>query len=217
MQPTETADGSPTLRSLRYGELYHAREGGRSQAERLFVGLSGVAEREEARVLEVGFGVGLNFLATLEAIRKAGGTLYFIGLEPDPVPAEVLAKVFDRCRLVPEIHGRLLAAWERGRDFVLMGDGFVLKVRFAPVERVRLADNWADVVYYDPFSPRANPMAWSLANLARARDAMRRGGVLVSYAVAGWVRRNLRSLGFAVERVRGELGKRSWLRARRIS
>ncbi len=217
MHPVETADGSPTLYSERYREAYHPREGARAQAERLFVRLAGLSGRSEARVVEVGFGLGLNFLASLEAVRSEGGLLFFIGLEPEPVAPELLAEALARCRLAPDAHEPLLAAWERGRDFVVAGEGFVLELRFVRVEHARLPEGWADAVYYDPFSPRANPAAWSLAGLARAKDGLRPGGVLLSYAVAGWVRRNLEALGFAVERVPGELGKREWLRARRIS
>ena len=217
MHPIVTGDGSPTLFSERYREAYHPKEGARAQAERLFVRLAGLWGQAEARVVEVGFGLGLNFLASLEAIRAEDGHLFFLGLEPEPVTPEVLAEVLALCRLAPDAHAPLLAAWERGRDFVVAGEGFLLEVRFARLEHTRLPKGWADAVYYDPFSPRANPQAWSLANLARARDGLRPGGVLLSYAVAGWVRRNLEALGFAVERVPGELGKRAWLRARRIS
>ncbi len=217
MRPIVTGDGSPTLVSERYREAYHPREGARAQAEALFVRLPEVAGRDEVRIVEVGFGLGLNFLASLEAVRSRGGLLFFIGLEPEPVPPEVLAEVLARCRLAPDVHEPLLSAWEQGRDFVVGGEGFVLELRFAPIEATRLPPNWADAVYYDPFSPRANPAAWALANLARARDGLRPGGVLVSYAVTGWVRRNLEALGFSVERVPGALGKRQWLRARRIS
>ncbi len=215
MQLLLSGDGSPTLFSPRYGEAYHPREGARAQAERLFVRLSGIAHRPEPRVLEVGFGLGLNFFAGLAAVRERGGTLYYLGLEPEPVEPEVLEAVLRRCRLADDEADRLLLAWERRRDFVISGAGYLLAVRFAPLERAPLPRAWADAVFYDPFSPRANPAAWSLANLARAAGVLRPGGVLVSYAVAGWVRRNLKRLGFAVERVPGALGKREWLRARR--
>jgi len=121
VRPVETADGSPTLFSERYREAYHPREGARAQAERLFVRLTGLAGRDEARVVEVGFGLGLNFLASLEAVRSGGGVLLFIGLEPEPVAPGVLAEVLARCRLAPDAHEPLLAAWERGVDFVVAG------------------------------------------------------------------------------------------------
>jgi len=212
-----TGDGSPTLVSSRYRESYHPREGARTQAERLFVGLSGIDRLPEARVVEVGFGLGINFWASLHAVRSRGGVLFYLALEPEPVPVAVLDRVLTGCHLAAGEAERFLVAWERGLDFVLAGEGYLLEVRFVPVERAGLPLAWADAVYYDPFSPRANPAAWSLANLAKATRALSPGGVLVSYAVAGWVRRNLSRLGLVPDRVPAFGGKRQWLRARRAS
>jgi len=217
VRPLWTSDGSPSAYSERYGERYHPLEGARRQAEELFVRLSGIEKRREARVVEVGFGLGINFLASVEAIRRRGGTLYFIGLEPEPLPVSVLDELLLACRLAPDARLAVLRAWEARRDFVVAGEGFLLKVQFAPIASAALPESWADAVYYDPFSPRANPEAWSPENLARAKRALVPGGVLVSYAVAGWVRRALKELGFAVEKVPGTMKKREWLRARRIS
>jgi len=217
VRPLWTEDGSPSAYSETFREGYHPLEGARRQAEELFVRLSGIEKRREARVVEVGFGLGINFLASVEALRRRGGTLFFIGLEPRPLPARALDELLLFCRLAPEARAVLLSAWERGRDFVVAGEGFVLKLLFSPIEAAQLPQAWADAVYYDPFSPRANPEAWSPENLARVRRALRPGGVLVSYAVAGRVRRALEALGFSVEKVPGTLKKREWLRARRIS
>ena len=215
MRPLWTEDGSPSAYSERYGEYFHPLEGARRQAEELFVRLSGIGKRQEARVVEVGFGLGINFLASVEALRRRGGTLYFIGLEPEPLPASALDELLFGCRFAPDARQTLLHAWETRRDFVVAGEGFLLKVQFAPIASAVLPEGWADAVYYDPFSPRANPEAWRPENLARAKRALAPGGVLVSYAVAGWVRRALEELGFAVEKVPGTMKKREWLRARR--
>ena len=212
-----TGDGSPTLVSPRYREGYHPREGARTQAERLFATLSGVSRLPDPRVIEVGFGLGINFLASLQTVRARGGTLFYLGLEPEPVPVAVLDRVLSGCRLAAGEAERLLLAWERGLDFVLTGEGYLLEVRFVSLDRAELPPGWADAVYYDPFSPKANPAAWSLANLAKAVQALRPGGVLVSYTVAGWVRRNLTRLGLVPDRVPAYGGKRHWLRARLVS
>jgi len=216
VRPLWTADGSPSAYSERYREHYHPLEGARRQAEELFVRLSGIGERREARVVEVGFGLGINFLASVEALRRRGGTLYFIGLEPDPLPVHALDELLFACRLAPDARAAFLRAWEARRDFVVAGEGFLLEVLFLPLEAAPLPEAWADAVYFDPFSPRANPEAWSPENLARAKRTLRPGGVLVSYAVAGRVRRALLELGFAVEKVPGTMKKREWLKARRI-
>jgi len=215
VRPLWTEDGSASAYSERFNEAYHPLEGARRQAFELFVRLAEIDRLPEARVLEVGFGLGVNFLASVEAQRARGGTVYFLGLEPYPLPVAELDGILLFCRLAPDAKKAYLEAWERGRDFVVAGEGYVLKVLFSPIETAALPKNWADAVFYDPFSPKANPQAWAKENLARAREALRPGGVLVSYAVAGWVRQALKELGFSVEKVPGTMKKREWLRARR--
>ena len=215
MRPLWTEDGSASAYSERFNEAYHPLEGARRQAFELFVRLAEIDRLPEARVLEVGFGLGVNFLASVEAQRARGGTVYFLGLEPYPLPVAELDGILLFCRVAPDAKKAYLEAWERGRDFVVAGEGYVLKVLFSPIETAALPKNWADAVFYDPFSPKANPQAWAKENLARAREALRPGGVLVSYAVAGWVRQALKELGFSVEKVPGTMKKREWLRARR--
>lgn len=62
---------------------------------------------------------------------------------------------------------------------------------------------WATAVYLDPFSPKANPEAWSLPVLLKLRKSLKRGGRLATYSAQGAFRRALREAGFAVHRVPG--------------
>ena len=65
-----TADGLDTLYSARYGQTYHSRHGAGTEARHVFLDGSGVADRLAdglpTRVLEVGFGTGLNFFLTAQ-------------------------------------------------------------------------------------------------------------------------------------------------------
>ena len=62
-------DGNPY--SPRYGDIYHARAGALTQARTVFLGACGLPagwqDRTDYCVLETGFGLGLNFLATWAA------------------------------------------------------------------------------------------------------------------------------------------------------
>ena len=74
---------------------------------------------------------------------------------------------------------------------------------------LRSTSCWATAVYLDPFSPKANPEAWSLPVLLKLRKSLKRGGRLATYSAQGAFRRALREAGFAVHRVPG-VGKREW-------
>ncbi len=212
-----TGDGSPSLFHPRYRQTFHSHYGARSQAERVYLGLSGLAALPEAQVVEVGFGLGLNFLVTLERFLLRGANLRYLAFEPDPVHPEILDRYYGLVPTLPQVQDAIRAAWEAPEGFAIAGPGWSLEVRFVPFQPGTLPASWADAVYYDPFSPSANPDAWQKDLLAEARRGLRHGGVLVSYAVAGWVRRALAEVGFSVEKVPGGLGKREWLRAWNIS
>lgn len=65
-----TADGSRTRHSARYGETFHSVHGARREALHVYLEASGVGERldagERVRVLEIGFGLALNYLVTAD-------------------------------------------------------------------------------------------------------------------------------------------------------
>jgi tRNA 5-methylaminomethyl-2-thiouridine biosynthesis bifunctional protein len=66
-------DSEGTPRSAAYDDRYHSCEGPLAQAQFVFLGGNGLpvrwAGRERFVVLETGFGLGLNFLATWRAWR----------------------------------------------------------------------------------------------------------------------------------------------------
>src|SRR5450755_5186909 len=83
------ADGTP--RSADYGDLYHPRGGALAQARHVFLDGDGLAERWRGRerfvVLETGFGLGNNFLATWSAWRadpQRCRQLHFLSIEATP-------------------------------------------------------------------------------------------------------------------------------------
>ena len=85
-------DGTPT--APRFGDRYHSENGGCDQARRVFLqgcGLPAVwAGQPQWRVLETGFGFGLNFLVTWAAWRAdphRPRLLHFISTEAWPVSA----------------------------------------------------------------------------------------------------------------------------------
>lgn len=70
-----------------------------------------------------------------------------------------------------------------------------------------------DLVYYDAFAPKSQPELWTPEVFARVFAAMRPAAVLTTYCVQGQVRRDLRSVGFEVEKLPGPPGKREITRA----
>jgi len=100
------ADGLP--RSPEFEDCYHPRQGALAQARQVFLAGNGLPERWRGRerfvVLETGFGLGNNFLATWQAWRDDPARperLHFISIEARPLPRHALAAEPRDAGLVP--------------------------------------------------------------------------------------------------------------------
>jgi hypothetical protein len=72
-----------------------------------------------------------------------------------------------------------------------------------------------DIVYFDAFSPNAQPEMWSYDVFKNIYNAMNTNAILTTYCAKGDVRRTMQSIGFTMERLPGPVGKREMLRARK--
>lgn len=229
------ADGCPL--SPRFDDIYRSRTGGWQQAQAVFLAGCGLPQawrgRAEFTVLESGFGLGLNFLATWDAwVRDthACGTLHYLGIEAFPVAADDIRRsaaaltaltatspVADPARL-DALAQTLADAWAGLRPGVqtleLADARLRLTLAVGDVQAMLAAlDAPADAIYLDGFSPQRNPRMWSQDTLdALARHA-RAGTRLATYSTAPEVRQRLQQAGFAVRRCRGLPPKRRRLEA----
>jgi tRNA U34 5-methylaminomethyl-2-thiouridine-forming methyltransferase MnmC len=211
-----TADGSTTLLIPELNETYHSIHGAERESLHVFIdaGLKflcgkGPAERQVPviRILEMGFGTGLNALLTLLYAEEHQLQVYYEALEKYPLPEEEVALLNyrDRDKLL-SLHA---CAWEKP---VALSTGFMLHKRqldllnYTPEQRF-------DLVYFDAFAPGVQPKLWSREVFAKLYTAMSPGGVLVTYSSKGTVKNALREAGFEIKRLPGAAGKRHILRA----
>ena len=228
------ADGSP--HSERFNDRYRSRTGGLAQALTVFVAGCGLPqrwrERDEFTVLETGFGLGLNFLATWaawEADAQRCERLHFVSVEAYPAAAADIL----RNAQVPELPGaaepqlvarlpalalELAQAWQAlqpgAQQLQFAGGRVCLTLAFGQVQPMLDGlDCVADAVYLDGFSPALDPEMWSHATLQAIARHCRTGTTLASYSVALGVRESLRQLGFSVCKRPGLPPKRHRLEA----
>jgi len=70
-----------------------------------------------------------------------------------------------------------------------------------------------DVIYFDAFAAVHQPEMWTTESLAVVSQYLKAGGVFVTYAITGNLKRSMKSLGFEIEKAPGAPGKREMLRA----
>lgn len=216
-------DGTPY--SPRFGDRYHSESGGLDQARHTFFGGCGLpqawAGAPQWRILETGFGFGLNFLATWAAWKAdpmRPRLLHFVSVEAYPVSAEDMRRALpDDAQLRPL--GQALAAqwWGLlpGVHRLSFEGGQVLLTLYIGDAQAMLRKQQliADSVFLDGFSPGANPDLWSPEALKTVARHCRRGTRLATWCVAGEVRQGLARLGFEVRKVPGVPPKRHNLQA----
>lgn len=208
-----TADGSSSLYLPHLDETYHSRHGAVQESLHVFIrqGLDHAhgQGRSRLRVLEVGFGTGLNALLALQWTDEHQVPMQYFTVEPFVLPLETVAQLhYDA-----HDHERFLqlhtAAWNKE---VALFPHFSLTKLEGKLHEVALP-NEVDVVFYDAFGPRAQSDMWNVALFSLLFAQLRAGGVLVTYCAKGQVRRDLQSAGFVTERLPGPPGKREMLRA----
>ena len=221
-------DGTP--RSPRFDDIYRSRgtdgAGGLAQAREVFLGGCGLPDAWRGRaawtVLETGFGLGLNFLATWQAWRSdplAPGRLIYAAVEAwPPTPDDLLrsAAPFPELR---DLAIELAAQWPGllpGWQVLRLDEGRVQLVLGVGDGRALLREQHfvADSVFLDGFDPARNPDLWDLHTLKAVAQLCRRGTGVATWTVARSVRDALTQCGFVVERTEGVPPKRHRLQGR---
>ncbi|WP_018989874.1 bifunctional tRNA (5-methylaminomethyl-2-thiouridine)(34)-methyltransferase MnmD/FAD-dependent 5-carboxymethylaminomethyl-2-thiouridine(34) oxidoreductase MnmC [Aromatoleum toluclasticum] len=222
-----TEDGTPC--SVAYGDVYHSHNGGLEQARHVFLGGNGLPGRWQGRasftIVETGFGLGLNFLATWAAWRDDAqrcDRLHFVSVERHPFPREDLAVVHARWPELASLAAELQASWPvltpGFHRLHLDGGRVVLTLLFGDaLELIPELQCRSDAFYLDGFSPATNPELWSAGLLRELPRLAAAGATLATWSVTGEVRRTLGELGFDCEKVAGFTGKREMLRARFVN
>lgn len=207
----QTADGSATLFVPELDEHYHSVKGARTESQHIFIEMGlNACQAAAPRILEIGFGTGLNALLTLEAAEARQRTVHYTGIELYPLPWETVeALKYSIHPLFKVLH---TIPWE---EDAIITPRFTLRKVQADVNGWQPAASarW-DLVYFDAFAPEKQPEMWSQELFDRLYVLMNPKGILTTYCAKGIVRRMLQTAGFTVERLPGPPGgKREILRA----
>ena len=186
-----TADGSNTLYVPELNEHYHSVKGALTESAHIFIQMGlNHAQAINPRVLEIGFGTGLNAFLTLLEAEKSQRAIHFTSIERFPLPEEIVRGLAYPETIAPEECEKFYA------------------LHTAPFSECY------DVVYFDAFAPEKQPEMWSQPLFDNLYRQMNPGGILTTYCAKGVVRRMLQAAGFTVERLPGPPGgKREILRA----
>ena len=195
-------DGVPV--STRFDDPYFSIHDGLAETNHVFLDGNNLLSRFDGplHIAELGFGTGLNFLATWAAWDAAGhhAPLHFTSFEAFPMAPDQQAQALAAFPAVSTYAKRLLA-----------GDTGDLKLTLIKGDARDTLPGWqgrADAWFLDGFSPAKNPELWNAGLMQHVARHTAPQGTFATYTAAGHVRRALCDAGFSVRRVKGYGRKR---------
>ena len=199
-----TRGGAWAMRSLEAGEVMHPGVGPLVEAEQLYVRQSRLAERLAAEgpalvVFDVGLGAGSNALAARAASERlpAGAArLELVSFERDLGALELALDSGDTFGWSGE-------PAEAARVLLDRGEHETARTRWRLVrgdllEALAKETARADIIFWDPFSPRANPALWTIAAFEAARRCAGARCALYTYSASTATRLAMLLAGWAV-------------------
>lgn len=202
----EWRDGDVPV-STRFDDPYYSLEDGLAETRHVFLAGNDLPARfrDGFHVAELGFGTGLNFLATVQAFRATGspGKLRFTSFEAFPLSQADLSRALASYSNLPT-------------DILLHADGSIITgpdfdltiIEGDARETLPAWQGTADAWFLDGFSPAKNPELWDPALMAEVARHTAPNGSFATYTAAGHVRRALSDAGFTVTRIPGYGRKR---------
>lgn len=207
-----TGDGSHSLINRELDETYHSRHGAVQESNHVFIRQGfDLLDLPSARILEIGFGAGLNAWLTWQAAASRELVVQYDTLETQPL-ASGIWKSLNYAAEGRQVDFQRIHEADWGTSVVL-DSFFSLHKREVSLLSCVLPESTYHLVYFDAFAPNKQPEMWAQPVLAKIAQAMRPDGVFVTYCAKGQVKRDLRSSGFDVEAVPGPPGKREMIRA----
>ena len=210
-------DGTP--RSLDHGDIYHPRAGALAQARHVFLAGNGLPNRWRGRarfvILETGFGLGHNFLATWSAWRSDAercDTLHFVSIESTPPDQATLASL-PRDPSIAALAAELAAAWPpltwNLHRLAFDGGAVQLLLAFGDIAAwMPQLTAEVDAFFLDGFAPARNPAMWQPRLIKAMARMAAPNATVATWTAARPVREALSTAGFAVELGQGQGGKR---------
>lgn len=212
-----TKDGTNSVYCQSTGEHFHSIHGALQESMHVYVeaGLAFSSRSENIKLLEIGFGTGLNAILSLIYARAKGIRIDYTGIELFP-PDMQLAEQLNYFEMIDPSYRH---------EFLSMHEADEVRINFPNMHFTKLrhdmttdftGDSGFGLIYFDAFSPSVQPALWTEQVFRNIAQITIPGGVLVTYCSKVAVRRILTSAGFDVEKLPGPHGKREMIRATRL-
>ena len=216
-----TQDGSSSIFSEEVNQCYHSHFGAIQESLHIFIGAGlcsvQLSDLGTISILEIGFGTGLNALLTYFKAKELNKKVYYESIEHYPITQQE-AEQLNYPAILPYPHVKELfttlhtTPWNKKQA---ISENFIIQKRQISAIEANYTPNRFNLVYFDAFSPEAQPALWTKEVFEPIYNSMKKDGILLTYCTKGSVKQVLNGLGFQLEKLPGPIGKREILRARK--
>jgi len=216
-----TEDGSHTVFSEKFQSAYHSTHGAIQESKHVFIKhgleyyLSLQKHKENVtKILEYGFGTGLNALLTLNYSIKNNTGIDYMGIEAYPLSIEEYSKLnYLNNEYLSHLSGHFEAMHSNANENTIeLSSKFTFNKTNLKFEDFS-SKNKFDIIYFDAFSPDIQSHLWERPFLDQVIKNLNLNGILITYGAKGSFKRALKSLELVVENPQGPPGKREITRA----
>ncbi|WP_201619130.1 tRNA (5-methylaminomethyl-2-thiouridine)(34)-methyltransferase MnmD [Psychrobacter maritimus] len=241
-QTDDTGNQVPV--SGEFGDVYFSHADGLAESRHVFLAhnqlperLANLADKQCFTVAELGFGTGLNFLATWQLWRElrakkphlASPRLHFITTEKYPIPLNDLTQILalwaqrapELAKLIEQLlanYPSLIAGCHR-LNFI--DDNITLDIWLGDAgdslasldTETAIKRPYVDAWFLDGFAPSCNETLWAESIFTQMQRLSHTGTTAATYSCAGIVKRGLQTHGFEINKVKGFGRKREMLTA----
>jgi tRNA U34 5-methylaminomethyl-2-thiouridine-forming methyltransferase MnmC len=227
-----TEDGSHSLYNLHWQVTFHSKYGAVQESQTIFIdaGLHYLLAQlpndynQPISILEMGLGSGLNaFMSFLVAQQYPHLQFEYTAWEGYPISTAQAAELNYPSVLAAYEHQNYQQAAIHEAVFQQIhsckADSFIpLSANFQFLKKIDLFEHFDNtdsynLIYYDAFSPTAQPELWEEAMISKLYNSLHTNGIFCTYCAKGVFKRLLRSLNFEVQPLPGPKGKREMTRA----
>lgn len=204
-----TEDGSTTLYREDLKEHYHSIHGAVQEAIHVYINAGfKTLSNEQNRILEIGFGTGLNALLTCEAATQLKKNIIYHSIEKHILDESLTSKLNfgeEKKEMLKILHSAPC------NKEIKITPYFTLRKIEADLLSFQFTEQY-DLIYYDAFAPDKQPEMWTQDIINKVTDALSNKGIITTYSTKGTVKQAFRNAGLFVKRLPGPPGKRDMLR-----
>lgn len=202
-----TRDGSHSLWVHDMGETFHSKHGAVQESRHVYIknGIQ-LVQQPTIRVLEFGFGTGLNALLTADFACTNNKWVSYETIEAYPLTEDEYSLLnYDQfVQTTCSIQDLHKVSFNTPHQLT---KNFELLKHHSKFETF-LSTSKFNIIYFDVFGFDFQTELWDTELLKKAYDLLVPNGIFVTYACKGIVNKRLKTLGFKVQKVAGPPGKR---------